>query len=1569
MSQGFSHFAPEDLNLDISETNPEIFKTAKFIKNLTTAVNKNDDGNTPQIVGNNQTVRTPLLSNELICNIPLPAGDNYAIGSYNDTNANQTFVHVWNSNGSHLIYLIDENWNCQIVYQGQCLNYRLSPENFIPQNRNELFYKCQTNLFTGESEYIRNLIFIDNSNWQRFISVNDSIKTKSFTEDSAGLTDKFKYSNPADQTNSIQFDLCEYIELMPRMPMRCIGIEELPNTDTTKNNFLINKSWQFRIKFYDVWNRESEHGVISNLYIPASNSCQGASSGLPRCLQLKIEAGSPIVAKIAIEFRNCISTNTNIPIASDWFTYDVVERYADCGANNNKNWFDRIITLNNYDPVTNTFLYNFCAEKECTPIPVDQTNRTSNPMPIISGALARLGNGIALGNNQIGYPKVTCATKDILNVEYEVPIAPCKPKHCDIEFWAVIHNPFVNCNEFVYNVGGTQENYGFTGGAWKWGGVGKFNVASGNTPHINGTDTDYGQHFDKQTNNQQNFYAYLDGTEFKVQAFQQRFDGSTLFENGGVAINSGSGFNGPARDIKNGSYYLQHFVFRNVPLGKYLIRIAGHNNTQDGNYQDSSTYVVGAIAKSNYLSWNTNWGNVNTYYKELEINTCDFAGGLFSTSTMLMICDLTCPDNGFINSQSNAWYGYLKDFDKHQVELAPVIINTINGVPGSGGFTIMPDGSLSPNAWTTLINKTDHNGFWFCALSDQSLRNVPVTMKYAVESGACPMEATTQVVFSDNSNTGFGSAFEIPLSVSEVTIPNYAKCKSILLTGRVTDCNNRPIAGLPMCFTRSKSSKTNSNGYFNIIIHNDISTDLTSLLGRHIGAAPSDDKIFLSQNGLCVFVNCDTCITCVSVLFNVDINTELQCFSCVGDNKKQLLIYTTKVRFPSIDQRGLKHGSENQFGLKLFDKAGRHTFVGTDDSLSLYIPKVQQQLSQQFGRIKYTLNNIAFPSWAEYIGIYWTDRKASYSFLEFVISSKDINIQSGKIVLGFQSIINYNTDNNFDTNTSWEFLKGDRIEFIADENGNFFNANDPQIGILNFQIEGNISNTSGVIDYDKRLDNIQIGTLVQLQRPKECNNELFYWEVCAPIQLINGQIPTDKLTGYLDIWNAYLVSRRIRYAFGGNDSIHLFPFSFEHFAPSDTWGGNCGNRGRVNTVNHYEQQYCKPMDIALSDSYSTNINGLSRFDDANTHQFDDHGFGSITAMIPKLNQVLFICDKSAFVVSYDDNTLRINSEGRVFYTGQKFSKPNPQNQELGCKDVDVSTISYMDGVVMFLDRVHCALVIHDFVKTADVSQNKFYGYLSSKIDTIQEYNFDSQRQFDKIFIGVFDPEKSEYVLTQFDLPRYDGAGVILGPPALYINDEVDVNETISETFGFNIESMTMKSFYSFTPEFYSILNNQLVSLKGAQPYNHGISNIGTDYNIFYGIKTLPVFDFVCSANSPDLVKFFAWLEVYCREKKWYAVKITTENNQLSEIPPLYFEKCDNFWMSEFLCDINSYADPTVPYLNTQAGRLIEGDCLIGKFIRIKLITEIADQEKYFELQATVVFLTDVQKTGINGNPK
>jgi hypothetical protein len=297
--------------------------------------------------------------------------------------------------------------------------------------------------------------------------------------------------------------------------------------------------------------------------------------------------------------------------------------------------------------------------------------------------------------------------------------------------------------------------------------------------------------------------------------------------------------------------------------------------------------------------------------------------------------------------------------------------------------------------------------------------------------------------------------------------------------------------------------------------------------------------------------------------------------------------------------------------------------------------------------------------------------------------------------------------------------------------------------------------------------------------------------------------------------------------------------------------------------------------------------------------------------------------------------------------------------------MDISTISAYDGKVVYLDRNNGGLVINNYQEALDLAENKFHGYLISKLDVVQRNNNNPQKQVDKIFVAAINTETNEYTISQFDFPLHFDP---LDPKPNYINSEADVNLQVPETFAVRLDNFTMRSFYSFVAEGYNIHNDKLISFKQGKTYNHGIRNISS-FNEFYGVKNISVFSFVCNADSPDLVKLFQWCEIYRMDKYFYSNKIQTENGQLSEIPLSFFETVDNFQCSDFLCDINTFDDGSTPELSTPAGRLVEGDLLRGKWIYISLLSNTDNDDGYFELSSVVIFASPVMRSGTDGNPK
>src|SRR5690606_8279277 len=122
----------------------------------------------------------------------------------------------------HFIYRQNgSDGSVQIVYKGSCLNFQLNPENYISEGRASLHvmsYDDRNNELENPKKF---LVFTDNYNDVRFISVEDSILTDSFNP----VTYPF-FAKGSD------CDPCLLITLGIATPNKCIDITPISREDT-----------------------------------------------------------------------------------------------------------------------------------------------------------------------------------------------------------------------------------------------------------------------------------------------------------------------------------------------------------------------------------------------------------------------------------------------------------------------------------------------------------------------------------------------------------------------------------------------------------------------------------------------------------------------------------------------------------------------------------------------------------------------------------------------------------------------------------------------------------------------------------------------------------------------------------------------------------------------------------------------------------------------------------------------------------------------------------------------------------------------------------------------------------------------------------------------------------------------------------------------------------------------------------------------------------------------------------------------------------------------------------------
>lgn len=1584
--------------LDLDSSNQYISENhSPFLKNINFEQNKNSTG----AEGGNVGMFTPLEGNQPFCNgLNLPTGRNFSMGSYPIVEVGQTLVFGWNSRGNHFIYRLKAS-GCEMINVSRCWNFQLKPEYFIGQGRVAVHVVCRYNKVKDALEKVIFVFFTDGYNPIRFLCVEDMIATGGFTL-------------PYFDTPGQRYQRCDWFNMGVPTPMDCIKITEVPRypddeTDRQKPNRLSFRGWQFRVKEENVWNQASEHGVISTQYINVSgNNCIENSNALARALKLKFKAGPPTTNKISIEFRNCSGKKRGLSVATDWFLYDTIDCYQNC---DNVNWWERqrnnpwkkeydtqiaagktideatLIAdkkeLLKYNAADNTFEYVFAADKQWTPIPVEETNRTENFIPQTAGTLFSIYKNIGTGKHTRGFVPTDCniLNKFSFNVTPPAPVSEsCKIKLNKITVWGVIYNAFDESPQPIRK-DATNLIFGYADNPK-------------NNPYS------YGQVLPKNPDgtNQTGIIACLRGTNHFSISEQYKYNRVTgeLVDVGAEwpfsidPLNIDFNFN-------NNIYALQKWEFNVLP-GTYVFQISSHKSLPSDNYQKTSTFTDGQTEINNP-------GVLINREREITID-CS-AGDVEIKDNPFMIRDLT--RGNLLSNASEVVCGYLYE---DQIEIKPI----------EGADVIPSHGSIH-------CNTTDHNGFYFAYAITSNLY-VKLKGKKAGVYDELKKSATT-------SNTPFSNHFkEEKLYVYENT-DKYNDNDRVKIKGKMVLCNNNNVgvAGQLVILTHGAYAITDKNGEFTIIAHDN----------NVYSADPRIDNLIYSQKGNCQIIRCNNIVlTGISTHFEspniiqitddtlpeifsvfsvgrkikitsalnegeytikkatitgdtIEIQTEeetiidgdvsgsfelLGCISTFPIDEITFPAYTGSerivtvadliVKIKGLNLRGPQMGGRYQVGPVLFDWLGRHTFVETLEKHIIDIPSLQQTKTYDFSKIGWQLSaDIKFDSRYRKLGFYITENLAYEDSITWVAerlqfidnSGLENNAAPTKIRLYYESLAEYNLKNNLSTTTGWQFLTkenavivGDQVEFLANGDGTIFDRS--QTALVQYDKNG----TYIEIDFTEDLKSLQDGCLIKLIRPKQSEEAQFFYGLCPMIDIIDGR--PVLFSGTFNFWDSYLLNRQIPVPIEKKKSkdqygeeittdenvneIRNYPFLFEHHSPSDKWGDHCHTQGWVNTKNIYENIQCHPMQINISKAIANDgiINGLHYFDEADGIDLDENEWGAITAIVAELTYLLVICEHDNLVIGYNDPVLRVGKDGTITAPPdrQGFGRPERKiGNNYGCKLRDINTIVKYNGLVEYVDSTESVLVQHNFSEAKAVSLNGINGWTADKVRNISNST-------NKYWHGGIDPKSKKYLLSSFEIKNnytdYD-----------FANDEHTIDIVRNETMTFDIYTMAFAGFRSYTPEFYAMMgvdkdSLQLITFRNGVAYRH--YKTSTPRNNFYGVQCKARIAFVANIENTKEKKYNA-VEIYCPQVQFYAYRVTTEAGQLSQIPAGWWIKRETFWCAPFLCDLNTKPDKN-RLKETTDNKLLDGDHLYGRWCVVEITTIDADAGKYFEYTASIVHL-------------
>jgi len=756
----------------------------------------------------------------------------------------------------------------------------------------------------------------------------------------------------------------------------------------------------------------------------------------------------------------------------------------------------------------------------------------------------------------------------------------------------------------------------------------------------------------------------------------------------------------------------------------------------------------------------------------------------------------------------------------------------------------------------------------------------------------------------------------------------------------------------------------------------------------------NDKLVFANSIGGCIRSRCDD-----DCSVDFDLISVTQPATCSGLNYDvpNILLKSTTLNLSKTilqGRYGLGIVLEDCLGMETFVQANENNYVDVSDTNK--INSISYDLSGLVGLSNfkwlsfYITENLTYEDWMEWV--------ADYFILEDnngYISGTATPVNSPKRMrIYINSLVSYTAYSQ--SNTSWQFLKGDLIQFFEMGNGDKINITK----IVNYR-EGENYVTVEYNDSMKTIIDNQVGVKLRLLRPRTINQNELYYQLCQYIKIENGA-PTS-LSGTLDFSNVYKVQRSIPiydnvlatnqdvlvniYDTQGNvignkiaktNTSTSTPkndkriYTLNHHSPSDFWGNKCWGKGRVNTKNPYEKKHRFSTEISLSNGIGSEglTNYLHWFEVGNSTSFDEQVYHSITGVVTGQNIILAICTNDYFTLLYDQNEIRVdNKSGNMYATSaaNRFGKPRTKvGDDFGCSQNDINTIGYRNGLVFYLDSQRGAIVRHNFEQAEDFTPNGLVGWLQEKIQHNAIYNKNVQNLPNsnrysryKQFLGIICPKRNEYIFTSFKLDSSD---------VDYVNDLREVSLPSNETIAIDINDPKKKFnyMYHFTPEMYGYLLSdemgvQLLSFQNGIAHIHYPLQNGNvnDYLKYFGIQCKRVMEVICNLDNINDKNFF-YVETFLKQHQLYIDRIKTESNQESRLMPMWWRRTNNSWMADFKCQTNGIADPNLPN-NSNQNSILDGTTLYGKWIKIRFVTKDIDDNKYSELNSIEIFFDKLGK--------
>jgi hypothetical protein len=959
----------------------------------------------------------------------------------------------------------------------------------------------------------------------------------------------------------------------------------------------------------------------------------------------------------------------------------------------------------------------------------------------------------------------------------------------------------------------------------------------------------YLQDFREKT---RNFIVYIDGTGYAAE-MKQKLGARNLATAIEVGVVNNMNDNPTAvnrYDDSRNTHYFQEVKIK-VPKGTAgFLRLTSHKATSGD--EDQSTSVIGTLNNiENYSNAPLNAIGYTPLKEEIYFNTCD---GDVDLKEAFVINDLATNSKPGFHS-AVAYSGYIRDSFGLPIEGAEIWGNgNVNGY--------------------ILRDKTDHNGYYSFATWDEDLSVAEIRVERD-----CGAFRSIEVFNIMNGSYGMNTRDY------EIKNQDYQNNHYTNVNVYVKDCDGLGVGGIRISLSGSKNRSTGADGIARFKVRN------YSNRQREVRA------VLINLNG-CITAGCNgNCNPCMD---NGTSSTPT-CYTNTDVSIGDFIINRDSL----VTKSGLKAGGRYPFGFVVKGNCGRVSAV--NEIKYIDIPKTQDKNKVGFCTFSYDGGGIQLPDWANCVSIVRGENLNPFE-LQWVVDK--IQREDGKIKITIQSLNDYNEKYIFKSNTVYQWLKNDRIEFIRNGDGSVFTT--AQFGSLNYLtlspfhdelISGDADQPADFFNQllildDGRLSGLTEGALIEIQRSKECVTEPSYREICVSIPVVqdaNGKNVLLYPTGTFTTFDTFLVNR----------IIGKFPLmTFEHHSPSDFWGNRVSDVGKAHFLNPYENEQRYGRNVTINSPTQFNY-----FGDL-VKRFDAPGQGDITAAYISDGRVgLFICEHDSFIAEVADDLVRVGSDGTIRALPAEAIISDGQPKligQFGCQYPHIGSVLFGDGWATYWDVNKHGYIIHNYQYAKRAGEST-----TQSGDVISQCNTYFQKRSQELeSLNRNEPDFYNHLrfCTGYNKTTGDVYLTIKSLRHSAINNEIAPYLKPNETLIYHPTTDNVKGFASFTPEGYGNMNLfdgsgcAFISFSNAIPYIHPI--IADKWNEFYGITCDWILG-ICLNQFATKEKVALALEIQS-ETMWFVKDVRTEKPAfISEIPPIKFKKNGYKWNGAFMGNSNS----------------------------------------------------------------